>query len=564
MLSKTAEINRLILDDGVEAHCWPANAIFQSLRATGAGRRGFTTTVGVDTFVDPRRDGGHLNASTKEELVELVTLAGEEHLFYPALPIDVAIIKASTADTEGNLTCEDEGLTQGILLQATAAHNSGGIVIAQVKRIVEAGSLHPLMVEVPGILVDHVVVHPDAHQWEYGAAEPDTPASTGRRRMPLPPAPTIPLGALKVIGRRALMEVRRGDLVNAGGGVPMSALFPVVEEEGVGGDFRWSVEHGVFGGRPLSSTHWNPTAITSPGWLLDFYDGGGLSQSFLAFGEVDRHGNVNVGRLGDQLPGPGGFTDIASSTRKVTYTGTMTSGGLQVEVGDGRLRIVREGRVPKFVADVQMVCASGARAVANGQEITFVTERAVFRQTPDGIVLTEVAPGIDVQTQVLDVGRVPDRRRRRPADDGRAAVPRRAVGPRPRRPSSRRGAPPSGVVVAVVEVGDVGVAVHAARRGGAGADGARPPAPRGRDRGGRRRGRARGRGRPHRDGARGGGPTPSPRRPRGRPTPRPRPGRASPARRARARRSPHPRTGRWRRSAAPAPRRARERRPPTA
>ena len=180
VLSKTAEINRLILDDAVEAHCWPANAIFQSLRATGAGRRGFTTTVGVDTFVDPRRDGGHLNASTKEELVELVTLAGEEHLFYPALPIDVAIIKASTADTEGNLTCEDEGLTQGILLQATAAHNSGGLVIAQVKRIVEAGSLHPLMVEVPGILVDHVVVHPDAHQWEYGAAEPDTPGQHGR------------------------------------------------------------------------------------------------------------------------------------------------------------------------------------------------------------------------------------------------------------------------------------------------------------------------------------------------------------------------------------------------
>jgi propionate CoA-transferase len=407
VLSKTAEINRLILDDGVEAYCWPANAIFQSLRAAGAGRRGFATTVGVDTFADPRRDGGRLNASAKDELIELVTLGGEEHLYYPALPIDVAIIRASTADTEGNLTCEDEGLTQGILLQATAAHNSGGIVIAQVKRIVEAGSLHPLMVEVPGVLVDHVVVHPDAHQWEYSAAEPDTPASTGARRMPLPPAPTIALGALKVIGRRALMEVRRGDLVNAGGGVPMSAMFPVAEEEGVTADFRWSVEHGVFGGRPLSSTHWNPTAITSPGWLLDFYDGGGLSQSFLAFGEVDRHGNVNVGRLGDQLPGPGGFTDIASSTRKVTYVGTMTSGGLEVEVGDGRLRIVREGRVTKFVDDVQMVCASGGRARANEQDVLFVTERAVFRHVDDGLQLIEVAPGIDVRSEVLDVAAFP-------------------------------------------------------------------------------------------------------------------------------------------------------------
>ena len=192
VLSKTAEINRLILDDGVEAHCWPANAIFQSLRAAGARRRGFATTVGLDTFADPRRDGGRLNASTKDDLIELVTLGGEEHLFYPALPIDAAIIKASTVDTEGNLTCEDEGLTQGILLQATAAHNSGGIVIAQVKRVVDAGSPHPLMVEVPGVLVDHVVVHPDGHQWEYGAPEPDTPASTGARRMPLPPPRTIP------------------------------------------------------------------------------------------------------------------------------------------------------------------------------------------------------------------------------------------------------------------------------------------------------------------------------------------------------------------------------------
>jgi propionate CoA-transferase len=407
VLSKTAQINRLVLDDGVEAYCWPANAIFQSLRATGAGRRGFATTVGVDTFADPRHDGGRLNASAEEQLIELVSLAGEDHLFYPALPVDVAIIKASTADTEGNLACEDDGLTQGILVQATAAHNSGGIVIAQVNRIVEAGALHPLMVEVPGILVDHVVVHADGHQWEYGALEPDTPASTGARRLPLPPAPTIPLGALKVIGRRALMEVRRGDLVNAGGGVPMTAMFPVAEEEGLTGQFQWSVEHGVFGGRPLSATHWNPTAITSPAWLLDFYDGGGLSQSFLAFGEVDRHVNVNVGRLGEQLPGPGGFTDIASSTGKVTYIGTMTGGGLQVTVGDGRLRIEREGTVTKFVQDVQMICSSGARAIAAGQEIMVVTERAVFRQVADGLELVEVAPGIDVRRQVLDLADFP-------------------------------------------------------------------------------------------------------------------------------------------------------------
>ena len=296
-------------------------------------------------------------------------------------------------------------------MQATAAHNSGGIVIAQVKRVVEAGTLHPLMVEVPGILVDHVVVHADAHQWEYGAAEPDTPASTGARRMPLPPAPTIPLGALKVIGRRALMEVATVTSSTPAVACRCRRCSRSSEEEGVAADFRWSVEHGVFGGRPLSSTHWNPTAITSPGWLLDFYDGGGLSQSFLAFGEVDRYGNVNVGRLGDQLPGPGGFTDIASSTRKVTYIGTMTSGGLEVEVGDGRLRIVREGTCDEVRRRRARWCAPAVPGAANGQEITFVTERAVFRQVDGGLVLTEVAPGIDVQHRGARPRPVPDRRR---------------------------------------------------------------------------------------------------------------------------------------------------------
>ncbi len=402
VLNKSAEINRLVLDDGVEGYCWPANAIFQTLRATGAGRAGYMTTIGVDTFADPRRDGGRLNPSAKEDLIELVTVGGVEQLFYPSIPIDVALIKASTADTEGNLFCENEGLTQGILVQATAARNSGGIVIAQVRRVVEAGSMHPLMVEVPGVVVDYVVVHEAGRQHEYGPTVGDVPATTGEYRMPLPEVATVAQCAGKVIGRRALMEVAHGDLVNAGGGVPIEFMFAVAHEEGVQPDFSWSVEHGVFGGLSLSATHWNPTVITTPAWLLDFYNGGGLDQSFLAMGEVDRHGNVNVGRLGDQLPGPGGFTDIAAGTRKVTFCGTMTGGGLAVEATGGRLAITREGTITKFVGDCQMVCFSGRQAVARGQEITYVTERAVFRLAEDGLVLTEVAPGIDVQTQVLD------------------------------------------------------------------------------------------------------------------------------------------------------------------
>jgi propionate CoA-transferase len=406
-LSKTSEINRFILDDHVEAYCWPANAIFQVLRSVGAGRNGFATTVGIDTFADPRRDGGRLNPSAHESLVELVTLGGEEHLFYPSLPVNVALIRASTADTEGNLCCDDEGLTQGILLQATAARNSGGIVIAQVRRLVEAGTIHPLMVEVPGVLVDYVVVNECGLQWEYGRNRGDYPATTGSRRMPFPEVAYLPLTAEKIIARRALLEVQPGEIINIGGGIPGACMPTVAEEEQIGRSIRWSVEHGVFGGLCLSATHWNPTAITSPGWLLDFYSGGGLDQSFLAMPEVDRHGNVNVGRLQDQLPGPGGFTDIAATTRRLRFCGTMTAGGLEVEARDGRLEIVREGEHRKFVDEVAMVCFSGPRAIAKGHDVLYITERAVFRLTPAGLVLEEAAPGIDVGSQVLDLAGFP-------------------------------------------------------------------------------------------------------------------------------------------------------------
>jgi propionate CoA-transferase len=400
--SKTSEFNRLVLSGDIEAYCWPANAIFQMLRAVGAGRPGYLTAIGLDTFVDPRRDGGRLNSRTVEELVSIVDLVGREQLFFPSIPIDVALIRASTADTEGNIFCDEEGLTQGILLQATAAHNSGGIVIAQVRQLVDAGSMHPLMTEVPGLLVDAVVVCEQSRQFEYGPIQGDIPATTGTRRAPLPELEKVPFGPRKVIARRALMELRAGHIVNLGAGVSMG-LASVAAEEGVVDDVRWTLEHGVLGGRPLGMCHWNPTAITSPGWLLDFYNGGGLDQSFLALPQVDAAGNVNVGRLGDQLPGTGGFTDISSSARKVSFCGTMTSGGLEVELKDGRLTIVREGDQRKFVPECEMVCFSGKMARQRGQEVKYLTERAVFSLGPSGLVLDEVAPGIDIQTQVLDL-----------------------------------------------------------------------------------------------------------------------------------------------------------------
>lgn len=399
-LSKTAQINALINDDLVEGHCWPANSIFQMLRAVGARRSGYLTTVGLGTFADPRVDGGRLNDSARDDLVEVVELGGDEHLFYRSIDVDCALIKASTADTDGNLFCENEGLTQGVLVQATAAHNSGGIVIAQVRRIVEAGSMHPLMVEVPGALVDYIVVDESAKQWEYGPNKGDHAATTGAFRTPLPEPDTVDDGAAKIIARRAFLELDAGDLVNIGGGIPITHLPAVAHEEGAYDSVRWSVEHGVFGGRVISATHLNPNAILSPAWLLDFYNGGGLDRSFLGMGEVDADGNVNVGRFGNQLPGPGGFTDIAASTHTMTFCGTMTSGGLEVAADDGRLRIVREGAKRKFVERCQMICFSGRDAVARGHRIMYITERAVFRLDAEGLVLTEVAPGIDVRREI--------------------------------------------------------------------------------------------------------------------------------------------------------------------
>lgn len=400
-LSKTSELNQLIVDEEVEAYCLPANAIFQTLRATAAGRKGFITEIGLETFVDPRNQGGRFNASAKDDIVELCAVGGVEQLFYPSTPIHVALIRATSADEDGNLGCEDDGLTQGILMQATAARNSGGIVIAQVKRVVERGTTHPLQVAVPGVLVDAVVVDEHGLQWEYGKNQGNAPATTGAYRASLPDIALWPHDGDKIVARRALQELPRGKIVNVGGGVPAAVMPTVAVEELMADKAKWSVEHGVFGGTCMGATHWNPTSISPASWLLDFYNGGGIDMSFLGIGQVDGNGHINVGKLGKQLPGVGGFVDIASATRRIAFCGTMTTGGLELDARDGRLRIVKEGRYRKFVRDVEMISFNGQRALRQGQEITYITERAVFRLTPDGLELEELAPGIDCESQVL-------------------------------------------------------------------------------------------------------------------------------------------------------------------
>jgi propionate CoA-transferase len=394
------KIYAMILNDQVEAYNFPLGVLMHLHRDIAAKKPGVITKIGLGTFVDPRDQGGRMNRLTPPDLVEVIQLRGEEWLLYRAFPIDVAVIRGTTADTHGNLTLEHEGVVLSILAQAMAAHNSGGRVIAQVKRVAAPGTLDPQKVKVPGILVDALVVDPDQRQ-NTGIAY--DPAISGEIRTAQFPVEPLPLGAEKVIARRALCQLRPGDVVNLGFGI--SSLVPQVAfEEGVFDQLTFTVEQGAIGGLPLTgfafgASH-NPEAIIDSAAQFDLIDGGGVTAGCLAFAEVDAQGNVNVSRLAAQphvLAGAGGFINIAQGTRKLLYCGTVTAGGLDTRVEDGRVRIVREGRFPKFVARTQHVTFNGPLAAKAGQEVWYFTERGVFRLTPEGPALAEVAPGIDVE-----------------------------------------------------------------------------------------------------------------------------------------------------------------------
>lgn len=396
-------ISAMIQADQVEAYNLPLGVLMHLHRDIAAGKPGTVTQIGLGTFVDPRDQGGRMNGVTPPDLVEVVQLLGREWLLYRAFPIDVAIIRGTTADARGNLTLEHEGVVLAVLAQAMAAHNSGGTVIAQVKRVAAAGTLSPHMVKVPGILVDAIVVDPEQRQ-NTGIAY--DPAISGEIRTATYPVEPLALGPEKVIARRALCQLRPGDIVNLGFGI--SSLVPQVAlEEGVFDRLHFTVEQGAIGGLPLTgfafgASH-NPEAIIDSAAQFDLIDGGGVTAGCLSFAEVDDRGNVNVSRLTAQphvLAGAGGFVNIAQGTRKILYCGTLTAGGLDIRVGDGGIRIVRDGRFPKFVARTQHVTFNGPLAAKQGQEVWYVTERGVFRLTADGLLLTEVAPGVDVEADI--------------------------------------------------------------------------------------------------------------------------------------------------------------------
>lgn len=391
----------LIASDMVEAVALPAGTITLLYREIAGGRPGLLTHVGLDTFVDPRQEWGRLNARTREGMSEVMRIGGRAWLFYPAFPIDVALLRATSADEHGNLSMEDEGGLSDNLAIAQATRNSGGTVIAEVKRVVAAGSIPAQSVRVPAVLVDHAVV--TDFPWQTPITQYD-PFRSGQLRSAAVSLPVLPFTERKVIARRAMAELSPGDVVNIGFGLSNGVSY-VAAEEGLLEDLVLTVEQGLYGGLPGvdldSGTALNPDAFIDLTAQFDFYDGGGLDVACVAMGQVDRHGNVNVSRLGGRPVGPGGFIDITQNASHVVFCGTLTGGGLQTRVGGGSIEVVREGRYAKFVADVDQVTFSGRRASAAGHEVRYVTERAVFALRDGRVVLDEIAPGLDVEADVL-------------------------------------------------------------------------------------------------------------------------------------------------------------------
>lgn len=397
------KLQKLALENKIEAYNLPQGVISHMYRDIAAHKPRTITTVGIGTFVDPLNGGGKLNAVTSEDLVERVQFDGNDYLAYKTFPIHVALLRGTTADTDGNITMEKEALTLESLAIATAARNSGGFVIVQVERVAEPGTLNARQVKIPGIMVDCVVLSKPEYHWQTFGTQYD-PSYSCEIKVPVQSLAPMPMGDRKIIARRAAFELMPNSVVNLGIGMP-EGVSNVANEERILDYLTLTAEPGVIGGLPAGGLNFgaavNTAALIDQPSQFDFYDGGGLDLAYLGLAQADAAGNLNVSKFGPKLSGAGGFINISQNAKKVVFVGTFTTGGLEVAIRDGRLRIEKEGEVKKFVQQVEQVTFSGAYAVSQDQPVLYVTERCVFSLTPDGMELIEVAPGIDIETQIL-------------------------------------------------------------------------------------------------------------------------------------------------------------------
>ena len=399
----TPKMQKIAIGEKIEAYNFPQGVLSHMFRDIAAGNPRTISRVGIGTFVDPRLGGGKINSVTKEDLVEVVTFDDKEYLAYRTMPVQVAFLRGTTADMDGNITMEREAMTLEVLPIAMAAKNSGGFVIVQVERIADRGALNPRHVKIPGILVDCVVVsRPENHWQTYGSQY--NPAFSCEFKVPTASVAPLEMDDRKIIARRAAFELRPNMVVNLGIGMP-EGVASVANEEGIFEYLTLTAEAGSIGGIPSGGQNFgaatNMDCMLDMHFQFDFYDGGGLDLACLGLAQMDRHGNVNVSRFGPRLAGCGGFIDISQNSKKMVFVGTFTAGGTKVAAEDGKLRIVKEGGVKKFVNEVEQVTFSGNTARMNNLDVVFITERCVFTLAEDGVELTEIAPGVDLEKDIL-------------------------------------------------------------------------------------------------------------------------------------------------------------------
>ncbi|WP_085524468.1 acyl CoA:acetate/3-ketoacid CoA transferase [Tuberibacillus sp. Marseille-P3662] len=403
------KLQKLIKNNKVDCYCFPQGQLTHLLRTMANKLPGQISPIGLGTFIDPRINGGKFNERTKlqEDLVKIMKVDGEDFLFYQSIPFDYVFIRGTTIDENGNITTEEEPVKLELLSAAQAAKAFGGQVLAQVKYRAKRESLHPKDVVVPGYLVDGAVIAENV-ETEHRQLPNSVynPVFSGDLRTPSNSLETLPLSARKVIGRRALMELNTRSVVNIGIGIPGDVIGSIAHEEQVRSNIILTLESGIIGGVPVGGNAFgiarNAEAIIDHEYLFDFYHGAGVDITYMGAAEIDQCGNVNVSQFGNKFVGCGGFIDITQPAKKVVFCTTFTGGGLEISMENGQISINREGTIKKFTYHVNQITFSGNNAIKNTKEVLYVTERAVFCLTPKGLVLKEIAPGVDLKRDILD------------------------------------------------------------------------------------------------------------------------------------------------------------------